>query len=942
MTDVSVVVIVYNDADRLPRAVESALGQSHRDVEVVIVDDASTDATARIADALAEAHPDRIRVVHRRENSGGCGQPRNDGIDVAAGTYLMFLDSDDTLDRHACRNMVAAAEESGADLVSGCCWRVFPDKGEERAWYRGVYRERAVYSSVRERPELLYDTLSTNKLYRRAYLDREGLRFVERLHYEDLLFSTQAYLAARKIAIIPHRVYNWMIIENAETLSITNQRAELRNFADRLEIFRRIDEVYARYGADDLKLSKDIKFLNHDLLLYVRGLRSRDPQYRAGFLRLAREYMTTLDPRAYDEAHEMQAITGYMVARGDFEGAVSASDYVPRRGAKPYLTSRLVERDGQIYWSADHLGDPDGRRILDVTELGIHSLPLKDVGLGGRVHRIEGSGPIYRISGDIVNPLGRIGPDTRLGARLEFRDRSRKGRFMAVPATVTHGDDRLEWTADVRPRRDLRPLGFVDQSWGLRLRLTVGEDELLVRLFADPSTAHAVDTPLPVRPRLTRLAGDHFETHVPESGEMALLLVGYGRLARAFLAALRGFTATGRGRLWWTALRRAEHSVRDAFTRRRTKLAVYNKYLIRLPIRRDLIVFESHLGRQYSDNPKYIYEELRRSGARYHVVWSYAGSTKGYPKDARLVRRGSWSYYLALARARYWVDNQGFPREAIKRPQTTYIQTWHGSAYKLMGVDAPQTKAGTRPQRARLQEMVDRFDYFLIRSEHDARTLAKGLGVRAELIRSGYPRNDALVNGGDAAGLRERLKLSDGRRVVLYAPTFRTEPDGKPRKRFEVPFDMERFARELGDTHVLLVRPHYLSTVVLPPSLRGTVRNVADVHDVTALLLLSDALVTDYSSIMFDYALLDRPMVMFTPDLDDYARSRGSYFDLAEHAPGPIAADEDQLFAALRELSHDTHAKQRRAFVERFGEYDRGTAVKQIVERFFTGSDRNG
>ncbi len=942
MTDISVVVIAYNDADRLPRAVRSVLGQSHRSVEIVIVDDASTDGTGQVADRLAAGHPDRIRVVHRRENSGGCGQPRNDGIDVARGMYVMFLDSDDTLDRHACRNMAATAEETGADLVSGCCWRVFPDKGEERAWYRGVYRERAVYSSVRERPELLYDTLSTNKLYRREFLDREGLRFVERLHYEDLLFSTQAYLAARKIAIIPHRVYNWMITENAEMLSITNQRAELRNFSDRLEIFRRIDAVYARYGADDLKLSKDIKFLNHDLLLYVRGLRSRDPEYRADFLRLAREYMTTLDPRAYDKAHEMQAIIGYMVARGDFEGAVTASDYVPRKGAKAYLTTRLVERDGRIYWSAEHLDDPDGRRILDVTELGIHSLPLKSVGLGGRVHRIERADPVYRLTGDVVNPLGRIAAGTRLGARLEFRDRSRKGRFFSVPATATHGDDMITWTADLRPLRDIRPLGFVDQSWGLRLRLTVGDEELLVRLFADPSTADAVDVALPVRPRLTRLAGDHLETHVPESGEMAFRLVAHGRLARAFLAALRRFTSTGRGRRWWTALRQAEHSVRNTFTRRSTKIAIYNRYLIRLPIRRNTIVFESHLGKQYSDNPKYIYEELRRSGANYTAIWSYAGSAKGYPKDAKLVRRGSWSYYLALARARYWIDNQGFPREAVKRPQTTYIQTWHGSAYKLMGVDAPETKAGTRAQRARLQEMVDRFDYFLIRSEHDARTLVKGLGVRAELIRSGYPRNDALVNGGDAAGLRERLKLSDGRRVVLYAPTFRTEPDGKPRKRFEVPFDMERFARELGDTHVLLVRPHYLSTVVLPPSLRGTVRNVADVHDVTALLLLSDALVTDYSSIMFDYALLDRPMVMFTPDLDDYARSRGSYFDLAEHAPGPIAADEDQLFAALRELSHDTHAKQRRAFVERFGEYDRGTAAKQIVERFFTGSDRNG
>jgi CDP-glycerol glycerophosphotransferase len=938
MTDVSVIVIVFNDAGRLPAAVRSALDQSHRDVEVVIVNDASTDATASVADALASAEPGRIRVVHRAENSGGCGQPRNDGIAEARGTYLMFLDSDDTLDQHACRNLVAAAEENEAELVSGCCWRVYPDKGTENAWYRSVYRDRGVYASVREYPELLYDTLSTNKLYRRDFLDREGLRFVERLHYEDLLFSTQAYLAARKIAVIPHRVYNWMIYENAETLSITNQRAELRNFSDRLEIFRRIDAVYARYGADDLKLSKDVKFLNHDLLLYVRGLRSRDEDYREAFLTLAREYMATIDPRAYAEAREMHAIVGFMVAQGDYEGAVSAADYVGKgKTGKPRLTSPLVERDGRIYWSGRHLDTEEGRRILDVTELGIHSLPLKTINPGGSVTAMEREGRTLRLTGDIVNPLHRIRADAGLSARLEFRDRSRTGRFFAVPAEITHQDGHLQWRADVVPGRDVRPLGFLDQSWGLRLRLKVGEEELFIRLFANDPLSMSV----PVRPRLTRLAGDHFEAYIPENGEMAFRLVAHGRAGRFTLSLLRRFTATGRGRRWWTALLRAERRWRDVFTRRTTKLAVYNRLFVRLPLRRDTVVFESHLGKQYSDNPKAIYEELRnRFGTEYTAIWSYAKSPAGFPKDAKLVRRGSWSYYLALARAGYWVDNQGFPQEATKRPQTTYIQTWHGSAYKRMGFDEPQVKRSTKAQRARFQRTVDRYDAFLIRSEHDARTLAKGLGVRAELIRSGYPRNDALVNGGDTAKLAKNLELAgDDRKVVLYAPTFRAGPNGKAQKRFEMPFDLEEFAEELGETHVLLVRPHYLNTAVVPPSLRGVVRDVTTVHDVTSLLLLADALVTDYSSLMFDYALLDRPTVFFAPDLEDYTRTRGTYFDLRKEAPGPVVSEPHELFAALADLDDlaRTYAKQRQGFIDRYGEYDTGTAAKQVVDRFFTG-----
>jgi CDP-glycerol glycerophosphotransferase len=256
-------------------------------------------------------------------------------------------------------------------------------------------------------------------------------------------------------------------------------------------------------------------------------------------------------------------------------------------------------------------------------------------------------------------------------------------------------------------------------------------------------------------------------------------------------------------------------------------------------------------------------------------------------------------------------------------------------------------KQSTEKEHLRLRQMIGRFDHFLVRSEHDVSTLVRGLGVTAEPLRAGYPRNDPLITGGDPeelAELRRRLRLEDdGRAIVLYAPTFRTGENGRPAARFELPFDLERFARELGDSQVLLVRAHYLSTAVVPPGLRGTVIDVGDVHDVTPLLLLADALVTDYSSVMFDYALRDRPMVFYTPDGDDYVvHRRGAYFDLAEHAPGPVVGDEDGLFAALGDLDgvHRDHVGRRRLFVERFGEYDTGSAAKAIVDRFFAGGHR--
>jgi CDP-glycerol glycerophosphotransferase len=941
--DVTVIVIVYNDAGRLARAVRSVLAQSLARVEVIVVDDASTDATPHVAEKLAADRPDRVRVITLPENSGGCGRPRNVGIEQARGRYVMFLDSDDTLDPHACRNLVTAAEESGAELVSGRCVRVQPER--EQSWYPSLYRESRVLENILDEPDLLYDTLSTNKCYRRDFLEREELRFVDRLHYEDLLFSAQAYVSARQIAIIPHRVYNWLVVPGAGTLSITHRRAELRNFADRLEIHRRIDATFRAHGAAELARLKNVKFINHDLLLYVRELRSRDPEYRREFLALARSYLAAMDAAVFEECNQMTAIAGFMMRLGDLDAAMAAADHAPKKKGAPTLSIEPVEHEGRVYWSDAALENEFARSILDVTDLGIHSAPLGTLRLGGRLSAMRQEGRDLFLAGDVINPLGRIGAATELTGTLEIRDRRREGRAFRVPVTLRREGDRILWEARFVPVRKIRPIGLVDQTWGLWLRVKAGEDTIRVRLTST-GTAHD-GIAVPVRPRLTRITGDRLEAYVAESGELALRTVGRGFPARITLPLLRNAARTELGRKWWRRLMRVEKAVLGRLTARATKIAVFNRVLVRLPIKKGTVVFESHLGTQYSDNPKYIHRELRERGTPHQAIWSYKESTRGFPADAKLVKRASWAYYRALARAEFWVDNQGFPEGLTKRRRTTYVQTWHGSAFKRMGFDEPKVKQSTEREHRRLRRMIGRFDHFVVRSEHDVRTLVPGLGVTAEPLRAGYPRNDPLVTGGDPeelAELRRRLRLEDdGRTVVLYAPTFRTDEGGRPATRFELPFDLERFARELGDSHVLLVRAHYLSTAVVPPGLRGTVIDVGDVHDVTPLFLLADALVTDYSSVMFDYALRDRPMIFYTPDGDDYvARQRGAYFNLAEHAPGPVVGDEDGLFAALGDLEgvHRDHADRRRLFVERFGEYDTGTAAKAIVERFFAGGNR--
>ena len=981
--DVSVVVIVYNDAARLATAVGSVLGQTLRSLEVVIVDDCSTDATPRVAARLAE-NP-KVRYVRLERNSGGCSVPRNVGIEHARGTYVMFLDSDDTLDRHACLNMLEAAEEADADLVSGVCARVHHNRSgltDSVPWWPEMYAERRVLDGVSQMPDLLRDTLSTNKCYRRAFLEERALRFPVGYHYEDLLFSAKAYLAARRIVLIPETVYHWNVIVRAAQKSISNRRDEIANARDRFAIHRMIDEALADWlaaGGDPVvKIAKDAKFLEHDLVLYLRDLPYQEPAYIAEFTGLAREYLRGLSPEAYARCPHRSAVAGaYLLLEDDWANLVTVCEHLldrSRDSARDLehtrITSDLVERDGRVYWCAQHLDTEAGRAALDVTGHGWSRVRFDRANLASRLTglRALGGGRV-RLEGETVNPLGLVPQDAELTAVFEFRPVARVVRKYRVKAAeVRHeggeGGRRIRWAVEVDLAKKVRPVGIVDQTWEVQLRLTAGalgtmESKITALRLPDgepgagpgsgsgpgavPGEANALT--VRARPLLTRAAGDAWVAGINHRGAFTFTLVARNPVARVVTAP---FSQEGTGPRSARVLRLAQRLYRRAQIANdpRIKREVYRRLLVRLPMRRGSVVFESHLGGSYSDSPKYIYEALRASGYEGRVHWSHAAGTGGFPKDATLVKRNSWAYLRALARAEFWVDNQGFPQWIGKRRGATYIQTWHGTALKKMGADTPQVRAMLAADRAKLARAVGRFDYFLVRSEHDIRTLVEAFGLRAEPLRIGYPRNDALLAANRserAAELREALGIEPGRRVLLYAPTFRSA-----RGPFEPGFDLEAFAERFGGRVLLLVRAHYLNSVRLPQAAGDAIRDVSTYPDVTELMLAADGLLTDYSSVMFDYALLDRPLLFFAPDFDDYGRDRGTYFDLAQLAPGPFTKDQDALFAAVDEFlavadgAADAHAEARKRFAHEFGEYETGTAARQVVTRFFSGRGKGG
>lgn len=349
---VSVVVIGYDDATHVTDAVRSALAQGGCVREVIAVDDASTDGSPELLDALAAENP-RLRVVRRTVNSGGCGTPRNDGIDAAAAPYVMFLDSDDLLPPGAVDALLMAAVAHGSPLAAGLCVRRELPCGRETPWQPELYERPALVSRPSKRPRLAYDTLCVNKLYRTDFLREHGIRFPEgRFPYEDFVFGARVLAAGPSVALVPDRVYIWHVRRSARRLSISLDRADIENWKARTEANRQAYEILLGAGEKRLARAARTTFLDRGLRLYARELPLRDTEYRDEWWRLTRAYLSTFDAADLAQASVPGRVVAQVVlAAGRPRDLHRLKELAarPARLTPPYASTR----DGTPVWSED-------------------------------------------------------------------------------------------------------------------------------------------------------------------------------------------------------------------------------------------------------------------------------------------------------------------------------------------------------------------------------------------------------------------------------------------------------------------------------------------------------------------------------------------------------------------------------------------------------------
>jgi len=437
------------------------------------------------------------------------------------------------------------------------------------------------------------------------------------------------------------------------------------------------------------------------------------------------------------------------------------------------------------------------------------------------------------------------------------------------------------------------------------------------------------------------------------SGGGPVMPVGYdhGRLAEishkkvAAGPKLYAFTTAGYDSPVITAEPRLRLSEQGNFNRRVLRRALY-PIQSRRPLR-DAVLFVSWNGKQCADNPRGVADELRRRGDGRERIWVVTDYAAAVPEGDRAVLSGTEEYFDALARCRYVIANDDMQPFFRKREGQIYLQTWHGTPLKKIGFDIerPQFASGTA-YFDRLAADVAKWDLLLSQNPFSTPILRRAFRFGGEICEYGYPRNDILSRGGPggplAGQVRRRLGIPDGKRVVLYAPTWRDNQFyASGRYRFDLRLDLERAWQVLGPDHVILVRGHHhFANDVQAGARRDFALNVTGYRDISELFLITDVLITDYSSAMFDFAVTGRPMLFFTYDLEQYRdRLRGFCFDFEAEAPGPLLATSEEVLAAAGD-SDAVAARYReayQAFAARYCPLDDGKAAARVCDRLFGG-----
>ena len=376
----------------------------------------------------------------------------------------------------------------------------------------------------------------------------------------------------------------------------------------------------------------------------------------------------------------------------------------------------------------------------------------------------------------------------------------------------------------------------------------------------------------------------------------------------------------------------------------------YKKLTHIIPTSKKIIIFQSSNGRNYTGNPRYIYEEMIRQGLdkKYKCIWFLFDTSIEVPGNCKKIRNNYFPYFWYLMRAGFWVFDSRQPKYCRKKKNVTYIQTWHGTPLKKLALDMDRMDMGGSTNiegyHRKFLATCNDWDYLVSQNSFSTEIFKSCFAFKDRpILQIGYPRNDILIRDNNKEKIKEykkKLGLPLDKKIILYAPTWRDDQFYEAGQYgFELDLDVNRLQEEFGDEYVLLLRLHYFIVDQLDLSKYGDFTvDGSSYDDITDLYLISDMLITDYSSVFFDYANLKRPVLYYTYDLDKYRDVlRGFYLDMEKDLPGPLLLTNDEVVDAIKNIDKikEQYKDRYEEFYNRFCCVDDGHAAQRVVEKVF-------
>ena len=380
----------------------------------------------------------------------------------------------------------------------------------------------------------------------------------------------------------------------------------------------------------------------------------------------------------------------------------------------------------------------------------------------------------------------------------------------------------------------------------------------------------------------------------------------------------------------------------------KTVKAAYNLSSHIIPANKKIILFESSNGRNYTGSPKYIYEEIVSQGLDndFKCVWSFTNTDIEIPGNAIKVKRSFPKFLYYTLRSGTWIFDTRHLYYLKKNKNTRYIQTWHGTPLKKLALDMDFLNTDGNDDIEKYHEDFRKnsasWDYLISQNSFSSEIFKRAFDFKGEMLEIGYPRCDILINknnSDDIDEIKSRLNIPKDKKIILYAPTWRENKfHSKEAYKFTTEMDFDEMHDQLSDDYILIVKFHYLVKENIDWSKYGDFIIECDADwDIQELYLISDIMITDYSSVMFDFAILKRPMIFFTFDLDDYKNNlRDFYFDMVEEVPGPICKTTEEVIGFIKNFNVNDYDKEYgekyRRFNEKFNQFDDGNSSKKVIE----------